>query len=172
MQTTEEIEREKRKLKKLQITDKEFVANGVTYFIEPEISADRFSKMQELEIELTYGMNYKKLFDKHTELRDNLNKMNLVDSCVIVDNLQKGIADIEERRMPILEYCACFINSIDEDRRVYDEKVVSEKIENWLDEGFDYMSFFAVAVNMVSGLKENYLKFTQNTSRVKEEKTQ
>lgn len=153
-----------KQLKKLAITDKSFEANGKTYFIEPEISAERFQKMQELEIELGYGSSYKKLYEGLGQVYSLLNQNKFADSAVHVHNLMNSLATLEERRSPIMEYCACFINTESEDRRKFDEKVVADKIADWEEEGIDYFSFFNLAVNMVSGLKENYLKFIQDTS--------
>lgn len=162
METKEE---NKNKLKKLTISDTSFEANGKKYFIEPEISPERFAKMEELQIELGFGVSYKKMFEAWSDQKEYLNNLNFVDAAVQADNMMNGIAGIEDRRHTILQYCACFINTEDEDRRRFDEKIVAQKIADWEEEGFDYLSFFNLAVNMVSGLKRNYLKFIQDISQ-------
>lgn len=153
------------KLKKLTLSETEFVANGKLYFIEPEISAARFQRMQELEIELGFSLSYDKMFKGLKESYELLNKQKFADAAVFLHNLMTSIGKLEEKKTYIMEYCAMFINSADEDRRVVDEKIIEQKMKDWEEEGMDYHSFFTLAVNMVHGLKENYLKFIHDTSQ-------
>ena len=69
-----------KKLTSIEITDTEFTANGKLYFIEPELSAERFRKMQELEIELGYGASYQQLFKGLQKSYDLLNEMKNADA--------------------------------------------------------------------------------------------
>ncbi len=151
------------KLKEIDLSDLEFKANGNDYFVEPQVSAERFAMMQELEIELGFGIRYKTLFDGLGEAYNLLNDGKNADAAVHIHQLREGIAGLENRDYVIMQYCACFINRKGEDRRVWDEKIMSEKIEDWNAEGITYQSFFPLAINMVNGLKENYLKYTQDT---------
>lgn len=153
------------KLKELDIGQKVFSANGKEYFIEPHVSAERFREMQLIEIQLGFEIDYKKMSQRLAELYQLLNEQNFADAAVLCYNLQNGIADIENREMPILRYCAMFINTEKEDRRKVDEKVIDEKINDWNQEGISYHSFFLTAISMVNGLKENYEKHIQDTSR-------
>jgi hypothetical protein len=155
------------KLKELKFGVNTFEANGRKYFVEPQISSERFAKMQELEIELSFGFNYEHHFKNLRKLEENLNKSNFVDSAVLVRNMLTSIADIEERKHPVMWYCACFINREDEDRRGIDEKIFQDKIDDWNTEGIDYHSFFRLAINMVRGLKENYKEYIRSISQRK-----
>jgi hypothetical protein len=152
-----------KKLKEIDLNDLKFTANGKEYFVEPQVSAERFAMMQELEIELGFGIKYKTLFDGLGEAYKLLNDGRNADAAVHIHQLQEGIAGLETRDYVIMQYCACFINTMDEDRRVYDEKIMLEKIEDWNKEGITYQSFFPLAINMVNGLKENYLLYTEDT---------
>lgn len=165
------MENKVKKLKKLDIGEGEFVANKVLYFYEPELSAERFRKMQELEIELGYGVSYKKMFDGIKKSYELVNEQKFADAAVYLHNLMTSIGDLEQRKSPIMEYCAMFINRADEDRRTVDEKVIADKIKDWEIEGYDYHSFFLLAVNMVRGLKENYLAFIRDISEANENDT-
>ena len=78
-QKQKQMEEEKKendgtKLKELKFGDNTFEANGTKYFVEPQISAERFAKMQELEIELSFGFNYEHHFKNLRKLKENLNK--------------------------------------------------------------------------------------------------
>jgi len=165
MEEEKKQNKEGTKLKELTFGENLFEANGKTYFVEPQISAERFAKMQELEIELSFGFNYEHHFKNLQKVKDMLNKSNFVDSAVLVHNMLKSVAGIEDREHPVMWYCACFINREDEDRRGIDEKVFADKIADWNKEGIDYHSFFRLAVNMVRGLKENYKEYIQNISQ-------
>lgn len=155
------------KLKKIKLEDLEFMAKGKKYFIEPEISAERFAKMQELEIELGFGVNYKTMQEGLGEAYELLNRGKNADAAVHIHHIREGIVGLENREFPILQYCACMINTENEDRRKWDEHVMNEKIKDWNEEGIEYTSFFPLAINMVRGLKENYVKFTQDISKIK-----
>ena len=166
------MEKKGTKLKKLTLNESEFVANGKLYFIEPELSAERFKRMQELEIELGFGANYKHLFDGLKKSYGLLNENKFADAAVFIHNLMNSLAGLEERRDPIMEYCAMFINTAGEDRRKVDEKMIESKINDWKEEGINYHDFFRLAVNMVRGLKENYLKSIQDISQETQETSQ
>jgi len=153
------------KLKQIKLEELEFEANGKMYFIEPEVSAERFAKMQELEIELGFGVDYKTMFDGLGEAYELLNSGRNADAAVHVHHIRESIGGLENREYPIMQYCACFINTKDEDRRKWDEKIQGDKIKDWNEEGISYTSFFPLAINTVRGLKENYLRFIQDTSQ-------
>jgi len=152
-------------LKKIDLSDLKFTANGKEYFVEPEISAKRFAVMQELEIELGFGVTYKKMFEGLGEAYELLNAGRNADAAVHIHQIREGIAGLENREFPIMQYCACFVNTKDEDRRDWDEKIMAEKIEDWNKEGISYLSFFPLAINMVRGLKVNYVQYIQDTSK-------
>jgi len=163
------MEKKITKLKKLSISDSEFIANGKLYFIEPELSAERFARMQEIEIELGYNVSYDTLHKGLSKSYNLLNENKFADAAVFIHNLMNSIGNLEERKEPIMQYCSMFINTVDEDRRKVDEKIMSQKIEDWKEEGIDYHSFFRLAINMVRGLKENYLKSIRDISLKTEE---
>jgi hypothetical protein len=154
-----------RKLKQIKLEDLKFEANGNEYFIEPEISAERFAKMQEFEIELGFGINYKTMLDGLGEAYQLLNEGKNADAAVHIHHIREGIVGLENREFAILQYCACMINTMDEDRREWNEQVMNNKIKDWNAEGIDYRCFFPLAINMVRGLKESYVKFTQDISK-------
>ena len=151
------------RLKELDLGKKLFEANGKIYFIEPHVSAARFREMQLLEIDLGFDMDYKKLSENLQEAWDFLNQQDFADAAVCIRNMMEGIALTEDKQMPIMRYCAMFLNRDGEDRRVVDEMVVDSKIADWEAEGITYHSFFQLAINMVRGLKESYDKHTQDT---------
>lgn len=154
------------RLRELELGKQLFVlGNGNQYFIEPHVSAARFKEMQLLEVDLGFDMDYKKISERLGEAYEHLNNQNFADAAVEIRNIMDGVAMTENKHMPIMRYCAMFLNRAGEDRRIVDELVVDAKIKDWEDEGITYHSFFLLAINMVRGLKESYEKHTLDTSQ-------
>lgn len=153
-------------LKELDLSKSEFTANGNRYLIEDKLSSERFFLMKECEIEIGFGMSYDLFFAKLQELRGHLNQGNFVDSAVLVHQMETGIANAEQRKTPVMRYCAMFINREDEDRRKIDDDLIDQKIADWEEEGIEFRSFFLLAGNMVNTFKENYTDPSINTSIV------
>jgi len=156
---------EKKRLKQLDLDTGRFTANGREYYIDSQLSADRFYKMQELSYDLGFGVTYEELFKNLGELYELLNAQKFADSSVMCHNLMNGIADLENREMPVLKYCACFINFEGEDTRYWNEKIAGEKINDWMEEGIEFQGFFLLSLTMVRGLRENYNNHIQSISQ-------
>ena len=164
----------KRALKQVDIIqDESFMANGKEYFLEPQISIERFRKMNEFEIELSFATTFKKHYAGLQELKDVLNEARFVDGAVKLNDIMLGMHRILDKNNhhPILKYCALILNTKDEDRRAYDEKIMTEKIEDWQEEGIPVSSFFQVALHTVSGLHPSLKDVFHNTSEKKKTET-
>lgn len=148
------------------ITDGGFECNGKVYFLEPQISPERFRKMTVFELELSFATSFKKLYRDLNELRQELNKTNFVDSAVKLRDIQEGLHRLDDKRNhhPILKYCACILNTKDEDRRGFDEKMIDEKIKDWQEGGISIQSFFAVVLHSVNGLPGSYNELIRGIS--------
>ena len=148
------------------IKDGEFEANGKIYFLEPQISIERFRKMNEFEIELSFATTFKKHYAGLNELRAIMNEARFVDGAVKLNDIMLGMHKIldNSNHHPILKYCALILNTDQEDRRAYDEKVMNDKIKDWQEEGVPIMSFFSVALHTVSGLHPSLKDVFHNTS--------
>lgn len=154
-------------LKKIDIiANGEFVANGKTYFLEPQISIERFKKMNEFEIELSFATTFKKHYASLRELKDIMNQARFVDGAVKLNNIMVGMHRVLDNtnHHPILKYCALILNTDDEDRKAYDEKVMNDKIKDWQEEGVPIESFFSVALHTVNGLHPSLKDVFHNTS--------
>jgi len=95
-----------------------------------------------------------------------MNKSKVADAAVIIHNLLNGIAEhLDKRDHPILQLCALFINTKDEDKTVFDEGVTQEKIDNWKKEGYAIEDFFQLAFNFVEGFIPAYNETIQDISQ-------
>lgn len=142
----------------------EFTANNRLYFLEPQISLERFKAAQKLELEITFSMTFKKHY-KHLEgLYDSLNNMKLVDASVQLRDLMESMKRLDDMNdiHPIMKYCALILNTKDEDRRWIDEKEMNVKIKDWEMEGIPISSFFAVVLHSVAGYLEIYKEISQS----------
>jgi hypothetical protein len=143
-------------LKRIDFEKGTFSANGKEYCIEGGLSIERYAEMQILEKELAYGFTVKGIFDKLRSLWDLLNKLKFAECVIIVNDLMRGAARVQERENAVLKICALFINYEDEDRTAFSQDLMNAKIKDWQTEGIDVRDFFAVALNSVSGFLEVY----------------
>jgi hypothetical protein len=140
-----------------------FQANGKTYHIEGSMSIERYIVYQQLELEAGYSTSFKELFNALSTSYDLLNSGKLADASVHIYNAMKGVASLEEREPYILKYCALFINETNEDRKVINEDMITEKIKDWKEEGLDIQSFFALASSIIIGFQTALKSVLQNT---------
>jgi hypothetical protein len=139
---------------------KTFEANGRTYHIEVGMCSERLAEYQCLEIEVGFSVSFNQFFNHLGEMRTQLNQLHLVEGFVILDNLQRGIANLEAKRNAVMRMCTMFINETDEDRSKYSEDMIARKIADWQE--YDVRDFFTLALNMVEGFMHNYI----NVSRI------
>lgn len=152
-------------LKRLNLNEPSFTANGKTYYIEQALSIERYCEFTILEKELGYGMNFETMLKKHKQLHSMLNKQELVSASVMVDSMVKGIAKLNEREPVQLKMCALFVNEENEDRAAWSADLYTRKIEDWKKEGIAVQDFFALASSSVSGLLESYSAITRAISQ-------
>lgn len=144
-------------LKRLELTQNSFEANGRKYIIHPSLSVKRFEEFEKMQIEVSWGVDFDTLFKKLKEVWEKLDKGKFAEASVVVWNLLKGISRlIEQREHPLLLLCTLFICLEDEDRRDWDEATAKEKIQDWREEGIIVSDFFGLAFNLVQGFTDGY----------------
>ena len=151
------------KLKKLDTTARSFVAGGVEYFIETQLSISRFHQYQIYEKEAGFGMSFKDMFSNLIKMREELNKVKFVDCAVRLDNLINGMAKLEEKEHVLLKMCALFMNTKDEDRGDINDDMITAKIDSWKNE-YEVNGFFTLALNTVNGFFTIYKEMHQSIS--------
>lgn len=155
------------------IENGEFVANGKKYFLEPQISLERFKAMSQYEIEISFATSFKKLWKDLNDLRAMLNKAEFVDSAVKLRDIMEGLHRVNDARNhhPILWYCTLILNTEDEDRRAVDEKVMNDKIKDWEEAGIPISSFFELVLHTVNGLPGSLRDVILSTSEKNQTKS-
>lgn len=154
-------------LKKIDLTTKSFEANGHKYYITDQVSFSRWIEYEKLSPKLTYGVDFDSMYKAHSRAYAALNEKKFADAAVIMHNLMSGIKDAndDKRIHPALEICALIINREDEDMAVYERSFQLEKINDWQVEGFDILSFFALALRSINGFRETYLEYLKQEAQ-------
>ena len=150
-------------LKTIDFNKKEFIANGQKYIISDKISIRRYAEYQKLMPRLTYGLGFDEIFKSLKNAYAHLNKQNFADSAVIIHNIMNGISNVEEssRIHPALKMAALFVNREGEDTKVYDEELMTKKIEDWTEEGYNVSDFFTLSLSSINGFREAYSESIQ-----------
>jgi hypothetical protein len=159
-------------LKKLPIEEGRFTANGRTYVIETGFSIERYAMYQRFQIEAGFGVTFEEMLKNWEKVTNYANQLRFADIAVLAHNMQRGVIKVSEREPVLLKMCALFINEELEDRRTITDDVISRKINDWKEEGYDITSFFTLALNTINGFIENWKKLTQaisNNEQAKQE---
>ena len=143
----------------------EFKTEKHTYKVFTDsISIDRFSVMQQKEVECLGYYSLVKPLEFQNELTKAFNAQNyaylgklLYDRTYFYHFDKKAIH-------PILEFCSVFIYREDEDAGVYDAKLAKEKIEDWKKSNLDILPFFTLSIKVSPTLSKAYNNFIQNIS--------
>lgn len=145
-----------------------FEANGKTYLIEERISTQRWKAWRKIQVPLMFGVTIDVVFKRIKEAYTLLNKKEseIIEAGIILHNLMTTIKDIDdESRVPdVVQLCALFINTPEEDRRTISESQIREKCRDWEDAGVDIQSFFLFAINSIPNFQPLYEQLTQNIS--------
>lgn len=150
-------------IKKIDLSARQFEANGKKYFIESSLSIERYAKYEEIETELGFGRGFAQVFDEVRAAMDDINKQKQGDAYVKLYNLVNGVQQLEIKKPSVFRFCALFINEENEDRATITDDVINQKINDWQAEGLDYEPFFSFAINSLSGFKDRYRKLIQGT---------
>jgi len=151
-------------LKKLDFKKKEFKANGTTYYIESELSIDRFRQFEKLQSHVGFGIDFEGIVNRLKDAYEYLNKSKPADAAIVLHNVLNGIiSNIEGREHPIMELCALFINTKDEKRDEFNQDDINKKIADWKE--YAVNDFFQLAFNLVDGFIPIYEEISQNISK-------
>jgi len=150
-----------KQLKLIDLKDKKFIANGAEYFIESGLSFERFRMYQKLQIECGYEVGFYGMFENIKKIYELCNGMKFADIAVLTSNVLHGMAKVDERKVPVLNLCALFINTKDEDRKIINDDIVDKKIADWEAEGLDVTPFFQLALGSIQNFSKAWEEVSQ-----------
>lgn len=151
--------------KDIDISVKEFIANGKRYFIEDNISLDRLIKMELIEVELGYGRSLSEIMATQVAAMNDINKQQQGEAYIKLYNNVRSMEQMQQRMPYVLRFCALIINEENEDRKVITEEMINNKISDWRKEGLKPEPFFTITAKSSPGFLELYKKLIQNTSQ-------
>lgn len=161
--------------KRIDMTKTSFIANGKEYFITSFLSVARFCEFQIFEKEFAYSTDLKTLFKEvnscHKMLKEAVNFGTVSDVIVKLDNLQRGIARLEEKEPTALKLCALFINTEKEDPAFWSVDLMNVKIEDFKDSGIEMKDFFQLALTSQHSFIDIYNQMSEKFSQI-EKKTE
>lgn len=143
---------------------KSFTANGKEYFIESSISFNRYRDMQRLEVMLSFASTMEQFRSGIKKVYEALNTREgkMADAAVICHNLLLGAAALDQKDTPvIMQMCALFVNTKDEDRSKITQAQIDSKIEDWGNSNIDAISFFRLALGSIHGWQSAYNEASQ-----------
>lgn len=151
-------------LKRINMEQGWFMANGKKYIIETQLSVARFCEYQILQKEFAMGMTIKKFFEELSKMYQLLNQTRFVDASVVLRNVMDGIIALEAKEPAAMKICTLFINEENENRADWNNDMVNRKMEDWKKEGIVADDFFAVAFSTLPTYIKLYNTLTQNIS--------
>lgn len=145
-------------LKVIDISKSSFEANGNTYYIEKHLSLERYLMYKKLELQVGYEVGFYGIYEALKKIYDLTNDKNkgFADIAVTAYNAMKGITNVDERRIPVLELAALFINEKDENRNIINDDMISKKVDDWQAEGLSIMPFFQLSTSFIKDFQKVY----------------
>lgn len=144
--------------KEIDVQSGQFVANGNTYFIQPEkITPYRFQVWQSMSLELSENATFSSLYDAFQNIFNASTQGNdmLSSNHKVAETSYNAMQQMKDIRMSSnihLKFCALFINRDGEDVTRWDDALVEQKLNDWKKEPFDMSVFFSLAMSQVPGL--------------------
>lgn len=155
-----------------------FEANGSKYIIEDKLSIARSIESTKLELQL-FDLSSSSIKSKLISAYNDLNGTNkdrtvkFADAATKIHNLVNQIdSNLNFKDLPILKYCALYINKTDEDRRTISKQQIEDKITDWQEAGLDISGFFLLVLSVLPHVKKDFVKFMEDISKKSQEPNQ
>lgn len=136
-------------LRRLEIDANSFVAGGNKYLIHSSISLGRINFFEKFRLMVSTGMAIKDVKAQLGEIinLENSGKKVQANHKLYLLNESLEIATVETTH-PVFLLASLFICREEEDLSVWNEAKALENINDWIQEGFDYNDFFALAFSL------------------------
>ena len=127
-------------LKKIDLSQSSFEANGVTYYIKDTLSVERYRWFEKYQVTFGFAREFKQIYDMLVKSVDLANKGKGLEAWNIIFNLKEEIGknNLDNRMHNGMYICALFIVEENEDLTSWDEQLANKKIDNWNKEGYEY----------------------------------
>ena len=146
---------------------KEFHANGKTYYIEDTFAIVRWKMWLKIQHKLGWGMTFEDIIKQFRAIYDVCNKPTPEPgmACILAYNAMMKVANVQDDAYvpEIIQMCALFMNTKDEDRGTINEAMIREKEADWIKEGISMNSFFLFALASIPNFTPIFKAITQDT---------
>lgn len=154
---------DKKEVKRLDFNKIEFEANGHKYYLESEITTERYKWYEKYSLELAYGLDFASVHNNLGNIIKIFNDGKDVEAKAGLYNMYTSLKTrLEDRSDRALRLCTLFILREGENPAEYDLKLANEKIKDWEAEGYSMNDFFTLAFNLIPGL----LKALEESSQI------
>lgn len=136
--------------------------SGIVYRIESELNVDRYRKMQQLIVELEYGLNMESIYNKLIGITNTFNKKGIFDGIAEIVKLNESFHTVLTRGEAAMKVAALFLNSEHEDRTDASDELIEKKIADWGQ--YEYIGFFQLCTATIKDFKESLRMSVQNGS--------
>lgn len=154
-------------VKRLDMSQGYFDANGKRYYINLNLSVSRYKSYEPITLQAAFNRDLNGILNSMTKIINSLSGqdgygMNLLkaqtDSLNEAINLRSSILNFFEQsnQHPSLLICSLVCNVSGEDERKWSMALANEKIQDWEEEGIAMEDFFLLALNLVPTLKSIY----------------
>lgn len=151
--------------KRLDLSANSFEANGRKYLIHDSLTIERFEKFEQLQAQVSWGIEFQEIFDNLDKLIKHLDKVEFVKASVLATNMLHGVArNVEGRVNPVFLLCSLFLCREGEDLATWNTTDALEKVADWRAEGIAVEDFFALAYSSVKGFTDAYKAVLADTS--------
>jgi len=145
--------------------------SGRTYFITG-LSIARLAIWMKYDIWFNFNLTHDNLYKQDDEVIKLINQGKGVEAGYILINRKQAYKNVDHNKIPAIEVCTLFCNEKDEDIRIWDEKTMESKKEDWMEANIDPLFFITLAKGFAGRLEEAYKPNFPNTSITQEEKKQ
>jgi len=158
--------------KQIDFSTGKFTANGHEYIINDYLTISRDVRFSNLVPKMAFGTDFKGIFKAFSDIykmaTTGESPLNALHKIALTSlNYMDAVKNIGESNYPIYyELCALFINRVDEPETLTDGMIV-EKIKDWEAEGLRREDFFLLAINSISGLKNQWLELRAKLNEIK-----
>ena len=154
-------------VKKIDWSKSTFETKNHTYTILKEIPLSRFIEMQKRQPEFVFGLNWEGMIKIFSDVKDALNGMDIVKAGYIVTEAENSIVKAQEgsiRYDATMIIATIFLLREDEDVKGFSKELSTEKIQDWLEEGFSYTDFFSLVASILPHFYKTFNAISQSIS--------
>lgn len=134
--------------------------SGKVYRIETKLNFDRYALLQELIIELEYGIGLKATYAELSKIAAEFNSSKMMDGMIRLHKLQTNFYQTITRKDVAARIASLFLCFEGEDLGDTSEALIESKLTDWRQ--YEFIGFFTLCNSFISGFRENLQDASQS----------